>query len=54
MLFTETVAVYRENHTKHINILSGRNAELFHVKAAGQPRNWCLTPGRDKRVFSPP
>jgi hypothetical protein len=28
MLFRETVAVYCENHTEHINTLYGHNAEL--------------------------
>jgi hypothetical protein len=28
MLFRETVAVYCENHTEHINTFSGQNAEF--------------------------
>jgi hypothetical protein len=33
MLFGETVAVYCENHTQHINTLCGQNAEFWYVKA---------------------
>jgi hypothetical protein len=32
MLFRETVAVYSENHTKHINTLCGQNAGLLVLK----------------------
>jgi hypothetical protein len=32
MLFRETVAVYCENHTEHINTLCGRNVQLWYVK----------------------
>jgi hypothetical protein len=32
MLFRETVAVYCENHTEHINTLCGQNADNFYVK----------------------
>jgi hypothetical protein len=35
MLFGETVAVYCENHTEHINTLCGQNAEFWYVKAGG-------------------
>jgi hypothetical protein len=31
MLFGETVAVYCENHTEHINTLRGQNAELLQM-----------------------
>jgi hypothetical protein len=34
-LFWETISVYSENHTKHINTLSGQNAELLIAKAGG-------------------
>jgi hypothetical protein len=34
-LFKEIIAVYSENHTKHINTLRGKNAELVFVKTAG-------------------
>jgi hypothetical protein len=33
MLFRETVAVYCENYTEHINALSGQNSEYIYVKA---------------------
>jgi hypothetical protein len=35
MLFGETVAVYCENRTEHINTLCGQNAEFLDVKAGG-------------------
>jgi hypothetical protein len=35
VLFKEIIAVYSENHTKHINTLCGQNAELLSVKADG-------------------
>jgi hypothetical protein len=31
MMFRETVAVYCENHTEHINTLSGQNAEFCNI-----------------------
>jgi hypothetical protein len=31
MLFRETVAVYRENHTEHTNTLCGQNVECLLV-----------------------
>jgi hypothetical protein len=34
MLYTEIIAVCSEIHTKHINSLYGRNAELLNVKLA--------------------
>jgi hypothetical protein len=39
MLFRERVAVYCENHTKHINTLYGHNAEFWCVKAGGTYSN---------------
>jgi hypothetical protein len=33
MLFRETVAVYCENHTEHINTLCAQNAEILNFKA---------------------
>jgi hypothetical protein len=33
MPFGETVAVYCENHTEHIDTLCGQNAEFWYVKA---------------------
>jgi hypothetical protein len=35
MMFKEIIAVYTENHTKHINTLCGPNAELVIVKECG-------------------
>jgi hypothetical protein len=34
MLFRETVAVYCENHTEHINTLCGQNADFGMLKKA--------------------
>jgi hypothetical protein len=45
MMFMEIVAVYSEDHMKHINALSGRNAELFNVKAGDRWRNHCILAG---------
>jgi hypothetical protein len=43
MLFRETVAVYCENHTEHMNTLRGQNAEFQCVKAGGTYNNhWAL------------
>jgi hypothetical protein len=33
MLFREIIAVYRENHTEHINTLCVQNEELLNVKS---------------------
>jgi hypothetical protein len=38
-LFEETVAIYYENHTEHIDILCGQNAEFLHVEAGGRHGN---------------
>jgi hypothetical protein len=35
MLFGETVAVYCENRTEHINTLCGQNVEFSHIKTCG-------------------
>jgi hypothetical protein len=32
MLLRETVAVYCENHTEHINTLCGHNADFLYVE----------------------
>jgi hypothetical protein len=29
VLFSEVIAVHSENHTKHIHVLSGKNADSF-------------------------
>jgi hypothetical protein len=43
MLFTETIAVYCENHTEHINTLCGENGEFFNIKVGGTYRyHWAL------------
>jgi hypothetical protein len=43
MLFKETVAVYCENHTEHMNTLCGQNAEFPYVKVGGTYSNhWTL------------
>jgi hypothetical protein len=34
-MFRETIAIYCETHTKHINTLCGKNAEFSYVKAGG-------------------
>jgi hypothetical protein len=38
MLFREIIAVYSENHKKHMNIFYGQNAELLNIKAGGTNR----------------
>jgi hypothetical protein len=43
ILFKETVAVYCENCTEHINILCGQNVEFWYVKVCGAYSNhWAL------------
>jgi translation initiation factor IF-1 len=37
MLFRETVAVYCENHTEHINTLCGQNAETLYIRTQFVP-----------------
>jgi translation initiation factor IF-1 len=37
MLFGETVAVYCENHTEHINTLCGQNAETLYIRIQSVP-----------------
>jgi hypothetical protein len=46
MLFRETVAVYCENHTEHINTLCGQNVRLFFIFCAEAGVKIChiLTP----------
>jgi hypothetical protein len=39
MLFGETVAVYCENHTEHINTLCGQNVEFPYDKCDGAFNN---------------
>lgn len=33
MLFTEGIAVYSENHTKHTNTVRGQNSEILNFEA---------------------
>jgi hypothetical protein len=43
MLFTEIIAVYSENHTKHINTPCGQNAVLYIIEASGTySYHWAL------------
>jgi hypothetical protein len=35
MLLREMIAVYYDNHTKHIHTLCGQNAEVMNVKLGG-------------------
>jgi len=35
MLYREIIAVYSENHTKHVNTLCGQKVELLNVKHGG-------------------
>jgi hypothetical protein len=39
MLFGETVVVYCENNTEHINTLCEQNADFWYVKAGGTYTN---------------
>jgi hypothetical protein len=41
MLFRETVAVYFENHTEHIDALCGQKEEFRYVKAGGTYSDHC-------------
>jgi hypothetical protein len=45
MLFKEMIAVYSENHTKHINTISGKNLELRIIKACGTDIYHCTWQG---------
>jgi hypothetical protein len=52
MLCRETVAVYCENHTEHINTLCGQNAGILYIKAGGTlglKELMDYTPGGTKR-----
>jgi uracil DNA glycosylase len=44
-LFKEIIAVYSENHTKHINTTWGQNAELLNVKSGGTYSYHCALKG---------
>jgi hypothetical protein len=43
MLFGETVAVYCENHTEHINTLCGQNAETLCIRIQSVPHRKLIT-----------
>jgi hypothetical protein len=45
MLFGETIAVYCENHTEHINTQCGQNAEFFSVEIYGIYNYLCVLKG---------
>jgi hypothetical protein len=50
MLFKEVVAVYSENHTKHISTFCEQNADFLIIKAAGTNNyHWALKWGLQKR-----
>jgi hypothetical protein len=43
MLYSETIAVCSEIHTKHINTLGGQNVEFVNVKPGGTySTHWAL------------
>jgi hypothetical protein len=42
VLFREIIAVYSENHTKHINTIFGQNGEFVSAKADGTDNNQCV------------
>jgi hypothetical protein len=43
MMFRETVGVYCENHTEHINTLCGKNAVFLYVQGGGTyTDHWAL------------
>jgi hypothetical protein len=35
ILYREIIAVFSQNHTKHINTLCGQNTEFVNVKGGG-------------------
>jgi hypothetical protein len=43
LLFRETVAVYCENHTEHINTLCGQNAETLYIRIQFLPHRKHIT-----------
>jgi lipoate-protein ligase B len=44
-LFREIIAVYSENHTKHMNTICEQNAELSNVQAGGTYSYHCALKG---------
>jgi hypothetical protein len=53
MLFRETVAVYCENHTEHINTLCGQNAESWYAQTGGTYSNHWALMGCEHETFLP-
>jgi hypothetical protein len=43
MLFGETVAVFCENRTEHINTLCGQNAEILYIRIQSVPHRKHIT-----------
>jgi hypothetical protein len=43
MLFGETIAVYCENHTEHVNTLCGQNAETLYIRIQFVPHRKHIT-----------
>jgi hypothetical protein len=43
MLFWETVAVYCENHTEHINTLCVQNASQYYIQIQSVPHRKHIT-----------
>jgi hypothetical protein len=43
MLFEETVAVYCENHTEHLNTVCGQNAETLYIRIQSVPHRKHIT-----------
>jgi translation initiation factor IF-1 len=43
MLFRETIAVYCENHTEHINTLRGQNAVYINSFRTSQETHYVIT-----------
>jgi hypothetical protein len=43
MLFRETIAVYCENHTEHVNTLCGQNAETLYIRTQFVPHRKHIT-----------
>jgi hypothetical protein len=49
MLFREIIAVYFENHMKHVNTLRGENSTIFIVVASGTYTGCFTTLGHNCR-----
>jgi hypothetical protein len=53
MLFRETVAVYCEDHTEHINTVFGQNSAILSVKAGGKCNSHCSLKCYKQSVYIP-